>query len=200
MAAFNRNVITANDIENLRKAALGTSGAPRTLDVSPPSGAPEPAAAAPPGGAPPPGGPPPGGAPAPAAVAPPPAPGGVTVPTADDYLTKLLKFVPLEVLGAYLFLQGVVTGNVTAASDLSWWLGALLVGVVVLSIPYDRQVLNVVRWPQIAMGCLGLVVYVFSFGGWFATTTWYHAWYGSIALPLFALLVAIIKLPALPTT
>ena len=195
MAAFNRNVITVHDVENPRNAVLGTSGVPKTLDVSPPAGAPAVAAVA--GGAPPAG--PPAPPPPAGAAAAPPAPGGITVPSADDYLTKLLKFVPLEVLGAYLFLQGVVIGNVAKGSDLSWWLGALLVGVVVLSIPYDRSVLNVVRWPQIAVGCLGLVVYVFSLGGWFATTTWYHQWYGSIALPIFALLVAIIKLPALPT-
>jgi hypothetical protein len=34
--------------------------------------------------------------------------------------------------------------------------------------------------------------------GWFATTTWYHQWYSSIVLPVFALAVAIIKLPPLP--
>jgi hypothetical protein len=190
MAVFNRNVITSKDVENLVAAAAGPGNIPKTLDVNPPAGAPVPAAGAPPAGA-----PPAGGAPPPAAG----ALGGVTVPTADDYLTKLLKVVPLEVLGAYLFLQGVVTGNVTAGSDLSWWLGVLLVGVIVLSIPYDIRVLNVVRPLQIAMGALGLAVYVFSLGGWFATTTWYHQWYGSIALPLFALLVAIVRLKPLPT-
>jgi len=35
---------------------------------------------------------------------PPAAPSG-GVPTADDYMTKVVKYVPLEVLGAYLFLS-----------------------------------------------------------------------------------------------
>lgn len=195
MAAFNRNVITADDVRNLQVALAANTPAPQTFDVSPPAGAPAPAAG---GGAPPGGGGQGGGQGAGPAAGPAPAPGGVTVPTADDYLTKLLKFVPLEVLGAYLFLQGVVEGNVTKSSDLSWWLGALLVGIVVLSIPYDIRVLNVVRPLQIAMGAVGLAVYVFALGGWFGTTTWYHQWYGSIALPLFALLVAVIRLKPLP--
>jgi len=65
-------------------------------------------------------------------------------------------------------------------------------------IPYDLRVLNIVRGRQIAMSIIGTAVYVFAVGGWFATTTWYHQWYASIVLPVFALLIAILKLPALP--
>jgi hypothetical protein len=122
----------------------------------------------------------------------------VPVPSADDYLTKLVKYVPVEILGAYLFMAGVIDSNVSNKHDHAIWLGALLIGVLVLSIPYDFRVLNVVRWQQIAVGVVGIAVYVFALGGWFATTTWYHAWYGSIVVPVFLLAIAIFKLPPLP--
>jgi hypothetical protein len=126
------------------------------------------------------------------------APGGVAVPTEDDYLTKLVKYVPIEVLAAYLFMATVINSNVTGKHDQAIWLGALLIGILVITIPYNLQVLNVVRWEQIAMSVVGLAVYVFALGGWFATTTWYHQWYASILVPVFGLLVAILKLKPLP--
>ena len=126
------------------------------------------------------------------------APGSVTVPSEDDYLTKLVKYVPVEVLAAYLFIAGVIDSNVTKEHDHAVWLGGLLIGTLVLIIPYDLRVLNIVRWSQIGISILGVAVYIFALGGWFATTPWYHQWYASIVVPIFGLLIAILKLAPLP--
>lgn len=101
-------------------------------------------------------------------------------------------------LAAYLFMAGVIDSNVANKHDHAIWLGGLLIGVLVLAIPYDTQVLSVVRWQQIAVSTVGIAVYVFAVGGWFATTTWYHQWYASIVVPVFLLVIAILKLPPLP--
>lgn len=126
------------------------------------------------------------------------APGGVSVPTEDDYLTKVVKYVPVEVLAAYLFMASVIDSNVIGKHDHALWLGGLLIGILALTIPYDLSVLNVVRWQQVAISVVGIAVYVFALGGWFATTTWYHLWYASIVVPVFGLLIAVLKLPPLP--
>lgn len=179
MATFNRNIITNADIKNIVTATT-PGDLPKTLAAGPPSGTIVALTAS-------------GG------TTPPPAtPGGVTVPTADDYLTKLLKYVPLEVLGAYLLIAGEIDSHVNPPRAQAWWLGALLIGMLAFTGFYDWRALNVVRASQIAISIVGLAVYVFSIGGWFATTTWYHQWYSSIALPLFGLLVAIVKLKPLP--
>ena len=173
MARFNRNIITRDDAA--RVAAVATPAAlPAALAASPPSGS------------------------APALNADP-ARGGVAVPTEDDYLTKLVKYVPMEVLGAYLLIEGVINSNVTKPRDHALWLGGVLLGTLLVAIPYDFRVLGVARGSQVGVSLLGLTIYVFSVGGWFATTTWYHQWYATIALPAFALLVAIIKLKPLPS-
>jgi hypothetical protein len=190
MGAFNRNIVTSEDVANAI-AAPSPDKLPVTFVVNPPAGVVRVLADDAGGGAPP-------APPAPGAPAPPVPPGGVTVPTADDYLTKLLKYVPLEVLGAYLFIAGVIDSNVTDQRAHAWWLGALLIGMLVITAVYDWRVLGVVRPGQITMSLIGLAVYIFAIGGWFATTTWYHQWYASIALPLFGLLVAIVKLKPLP--
>ena len=189
MPGFNRNIITAGDLANLATAKTAAD-LPKSFDLSPPAGF-SPAALPVAGVATTSGmdGTTTGSEP----------PGGVAVPSEDDYLTKLLKYVPLEVLGAYLFMAGVVDSNVTKPHDHAVWLGVLLVGFLVITIPYNVRVLNVVRPTQIVVSLVGLLVYVFSIGGWFATTTWYEHWYATLALPVFGLLVAILKLKPLPT-
>lgn len=189
---FNRNIIIQADIDKLMDPERRN---PKTLTANPPAGLVRtlaPAAAVQVAAA------PAGGAVAGAGGAAQAAPGGVAVPTEDDYLTKLLKYVPVEVLGAYLVMAGVINANVTSKHDHGIWLGGLLIGVLVLTIPYDRQVLNIVRWSQVGMSVVGMAVYVFALGGWFATTTWYHQWYASILVPVFGLVIAILKLPPLP--
>jgi hypothetical protein len=171
---FNRNIIIQADVDRYMDPG---SRNPKTLTANPPS---VPAQAAP--------GPAGGG----------PEPGGVTVPSEDDYLTKVVKYIPVEVLAAYLFMAGVIDSNVTDQHDHAIWLGGLLIGILVLTIPYDLRVLNVVRWQQVAMSVVAIAVYVFAVGGWFATTTWYHQWYASIVVPVFGLVIAILKLPPLP--
>jgi hypothetical protein len=188
---FNRNIIIQADVDRYMDPGRRN---PKSLTANPPSGF-VPALAhvqtaqaetAPAGGA------------VAAASAATTAPGGVAVPSEDDYLTKVVKYIPPEVLAAYLFMAGVIDSNVTNRHDHAIWLGSLLVGVLVLTIPYDLRVLKIVRWSQIGMSALGMAVYVFAVGGWFATTTWYHQWYASIVVPLFGLVIAILKLPPLP--
>lgn len=169
MGAFNRNVITNEDVQQLAKATAPEE-VPKTLETQPPAGAAGPA-----------------------------PPGGVVTPSGDDFLTKLVKYVPLEILGMYLFIEGTVESNVTEPGPRAAWLGALLAGTLLVTIPYDIRVLSVVRPVQIVMSLVGLAVYVFAVGGWFATTSWYDPWHSSIVLPVFVLLVAIIKLKPLPT-
>ncbi len=120
-------------------------------------------------------------------------------PTADDYITKLIKYVPPEVVGAYLFLNTLITQNEAAGTTArAGWLLALLVVSVAAAALYASSVLGVVRPEQIAMTAIGTAVYIFAIGGWFATTTWYHPWYGTAVLPIFALAVAMLRLPPLP--
>jgi hypothetical protein len=185
---LNRNIVTNDDMKTV-VAAKTRAELPKTFDVNPPAVAA--AFAADEGrGAP--------GLRGPHAQAAQGNPGGVATPSGDDYMTKLLKYVPVEVLGFYLLLAGVIDSNVTKPHDHAIWLLCLLIGTLVLTALYDYRVLNVVRMKQIAVSVLGLAVYVFAAGGWFATTTWYQQWYASIAVPVFALLVGIIKLKPLP--
>lgn len=78
------------------------------------------------------------------------------------------------------------------------WLAGLLAGALLATVLYDIRVLSIVRVTQIAMSVLGIAVYIFAVRDWFATTSWYQQWYASIALPLFGLLAAIVRLRPVP--
>lgn len=181
---FNRNIITSADITNYVDPSRRVPG----LEANPPAGL-HPAIAEAAGGA--------DAVKTIAANAN--AIGGVKAPTQDDYLTKLLKYVPAEVLGTYIFIGAVLDANVINQSDHARLLLLLLVLTLAIGVLYNRLVLKVVRFTQMIMSAFGLAIYIFTVGGWFATTTWYHPWFASIALPLYSLAVGMINLPALPT-
>jgi hypothetical protein len=124
-------------------------------------------------------------------------PGGNS--TGDDYMTRLLKYVPLEVLGFYLAIATIISSNANSDSALSWSLGTLLAGSLVLVAIWDRLTLGIVRTCQICISVVGFAIYVFATGGWFLTTSWYHLWFGAIALAVFAMFVQLVPVPALPT-
>ncbi|MCE3555569.1 hypothetical protein LWC33_29510 [Pseudonocardia sp. RS11V-5] len=128
-------------------------------------------------------------------VAPPP----VAPPAADDYWSKFIKYVPVEMVSAYLILQGLVQSAYPAGSTArSWGLGLLLVLGTVASYFFSRRVLAVQRAQQAGMSALAFVIWCFAIGGWFATTNWYAGWMGTAAVVVFAVLVQILRLDPLP--
>lgn len=127
-------------------------------------------------------------------------PEGPPIPQGDGFFGKVAKLLIPELVLAYLFLAAVIESNVTDRHAEAVWLGGLLIFWLVLSVVYNVATLRVIRMSQLAMSVLGLAVFVFCIGGWFATTTWWRPWYGSIAIPLYLLVVAVVRFGPLPQT
>lgn len=119
--------------------------------------------------------------------------------SADEYIDLLLKYLPLEIVGMYLFIITQIKDHLRdTSSAFATWLLCLLVFTVIVACLYDYYVLRVERVTQIMMSGVGIVVYVFASGGWFDTTSWYQPWYGTLALPIYALMIKFMRLPPLP--
>lgn len=118
--------------------------------------------------------------------------------TADDYWAKLAKYVPVEIISAYLLIDGLIRSS-TLGDTARWWLllGVLLAGIVGTWF-FARRVLGVVRPSQTSMSCVGFVVWALAMGGWFALQPWYGPWMGTGAVIVFGVLVQIVKVPPLP--
>jgi hypothetical protein len=115
---------------------------------------------------------------------------------ADEFLDRLMKYVPLEIIGAYLICEGIIKSTVT--NGLIFTLLGLFILGIVGTFFYVKYYLNVKRSIQIYMSMLGFIIWVFSIGGWFGELKFYVAVYGTIGVVIFAVMVKIIKLPPLP--
>lgn len=128
----------------------------------------------------------------------PPAPPGGTTPTPDDYLGRLLKYIPAELVGLYLAARGVVPQNAPDL-DKTLWIIALVTWVLVpiyLFVVTSRGGQKPLFW-QITLATIAFPVWVFSIGGhpvlslpWYAS----HEFVGSLVL-MFVTVIFGLKQP-----
>jgi hypothetical protein len=117
------------------------------------------------------------------------------VPDADSRAERLLKFIPGEAIGTYLFLETAIRAGGTKPADgnavldpaeVRFWLWIALGVAVVFNWLYLVRIWKVKRISQVIISCAALVVYVFAAGGAFATYEWYKPLYGTLALGVAA--------------
>src|SRR5213593_2766179 len=107
----------------------------------------------------------------------------------DRPVDRLLKYIPAEVVGAYVALQGVVA-TIAAENDRNRLLWLVFVVLLPMTWFYLARVQHVKKTVQLMVSSLAFAVWVFSLGGPFASLQWYHPVYGAILLPLYTIAVA----------
>jgi len=110
----------------------------------------------------------------------------------DGYFDRLFKYIPAELVAGYIFVLGVVK-QLTDAGEIKLFQWLLFVIFCILTPLYLWRVQKVQKIQQHIISLLSFVVWVFALGGPFALTGWYYPVYGSILLPVFTLIVAIIE-------
>jgi hypothetical protein len=115
-------------------------------------------------------------------------------PEADGRAERLLKFIPGEAVGLYLFLDSAIKGAATPAQadgaailshgEARVWLAIVLLAALVFNWLYLQYIWHVQRAYQWLVSCAALLVYVFAAGGVFATFDWYKPFYGTVALAI----------------
>jgi len=108
----------------------------------------------------------------------------------QNYQDRLLKLIPSEIIGAYLFLQGVIPGE-----QAKW--GTLIVAVIlwIMTPFYLKRIQKVDGKPQLIITTISFVVWVYSLGGPFAYWGIYQAWLGSVILVLWTMTVPLVFNP-----
>ena len=117
--------------------------------------------------------------------------------TADDYLSRLVKYVPIEIIGAYILVSGILETAYPTGVSRAVALGILLAVSSVATYAYSRRVLRIVRGRQVAVSVLAFVVWVFATGGVFSYWSWYAPWMGTVAMIGFGVSVKIVNVPPL---
>ena len=121
-----------------------------------------------------------------------------TVNRTDTYLSRVLKYIPSEIVMAYLSIDGVLRScyNVNVWADrqmllrLLWGVSAVL---TILTPLWLWRVMGVRRRPQLIISTLSVPVWLFALGGPFDLLYWYRPALGAVALPLYTLILPIIS-------
>lgn len=118
--------------------------------------------------------------------------GTTDIAITDDYKDRLLKYIPAEVVAAYLAVQGIVPSIADAeASD-----AILLIAFLFLLIAtpfYLRRVANITKKVQLSISTASFFVWVMSVGGPFTQIQGYDVAIGAVVLILFTFSVPIIE-------
>ncbi|HEV2389039.1 MAG TPA: hypothetical protein VGS20_17495 [Candidatus Acidoferrales bacterium] len=112
------------------------------------------------------------------------------IPEPDDYKSRLLKYIPTEVVAVYLTIAGIVHASGSGLPRPT--LSVVFVVLLVATPLYLWRVLQVTKAPQLAVSTVSFAVWVFTLGGPFASAGWYRPAYGAILLPLYTFMVPIL--------
>jgi hypothetical protein len=115
---------------------------------------------------------------------------GDLYPEADKYTTKLLKYIPAEVIALYLTLDTLIRSADQIPVAVYW--GIFLFGIIATYL-YLWRVENVAKQGQLVISMLAYCIWVFAIGGPFTNLEWYDPIYGGILLPIFTFMVPIIE-------
>jgi hypothetical protein len=109
--------------------------------------------------------------------------------TKDQYVDRLLKYIPAEVVALYIFVLGLLEGR--AGSNVIHWIVFLV--FCLLTFWYLWSVTNVRKIQQLIICVVAFIIWVFTLGGPFALLNWYDPLYGQILLPVYTFVIAIFE-------
>jgi len=110
----------------------------------------------------------------------------------NPYQDKLLKLIPTEIVGAYMFLSGVVSGGPESAAQTSNVVDDNLIYIVFFALLaltplYIWRVSHVTNIPQVIVTTISYIVWVYTLGGPFSVWGIYSPAAGSVFLVIWTL-------------
>ena len=115
--------------------------------------------------------------------------------TPDNYRDRLLKYIPAEIVAIYLALLGVlkaVPPDTTPIATVQW---VVFAAIVLISVPWQRKIMKITKWQQVAIGSVAFIVWAISLGEPFDTTwqAWYQPVYGTMVMMLYTFLIPLFE-------
>jgi magnesium-transporting ATPase (P-type) len=114
------------------------------------------------------------------------------IKTVQNYQDRLLKLIPSEIVGAYIFLQGVIP-----QAYARWGTTVVAFILLVMTPLYLNRIQKVKRADQVMITTISFVVWLYSLGGPFQFWGLYEAWISSVILVLWTLAVPLFFNPRL---
>jgi hypothetical protein len=120
-----------------------------------------------------------------------------TLPVApDDYLDRLVKYIPAEIVALYLGVS-----NVVPSSDTSYWTALWIITfLTTLCTPIYMYFATAEKgqpplWTQIIISSIAFPIWVFAIGGPFRHFSWYNDkhWIAAIVISFTTFAVGMVK-------
>jgi len=114
----------------------------------------------------------------------------------DSYFEKLIKYIPADIVAAYVAIAGILQENNNQPLWLTWGVFGTLLALTPLYVCFVKTApagflsSKCFHW---VTSCLAFTVWVFALGGPFATLSFYHSYYGSVALILTTLIIPVLE-------
>ena len=114
--------------------------------------------------------------------------------TVDTYFDKVIKFIPADIVGAWIAVTGLISSDDGAPQSTLLWITFAVGAVLTLfwtlkqtSVPKKKPAIT-----QAGLSTGAFIVWIFALGGPFATLSFYRPLYGSLALIFYTLAVGLV--------
>ena len=111
----------------------------------------------------------------------------------DTYFDKVLKYIPADVVVAWIAATGIIKGAAEPTNTVLWI--AFIAGLAITALWIWRQTSEPNAEPayvQILISIGAFTVWVFALGGPFEELTFYSPLYGSLLLIAYTLVVGVV--------
>jgi hypothetical protein len=111
----------------------------------------------------------------------------------DNYWSRVVKYVPGDVIAAWLGLSGLLAARTTVKIGLLWALFGVLLVITPISVLRATRVTGLPpARSQAMLSTIAFAVWVFAIGQPFSHYSFYDASYGGVAIILFTLISGLI--------
>lgn len=112
----------------------------------------------------------------------------------DTYFDKVIKYIPADIVGAWVAVTGLISSDGGAPKPLLLWI-AFGAGTVLTLLWTLKQTSVPKKKPAITQALVStgsFIVWVFALGGPFATLGFYRPLYGSLLLIFYTLAIGLV--------
>jgi hypothetical protein len=112
-----------------------------------------------------------------------------TISHSESYLSRLVKYIPSEVIALYLTLDSILRSSdpTDPIYQRLYW-GIFVFGLVATPL-YQYRIQKLENWFQLLISTIAFAVWVIAIGGPFVNLDWYKPLYGAILLPIVTFLI-----------
>jgi hypothetical protein len=111
----------------------------------------------------------------------------------DNYVARVVKYVPGEIIAAWLGVSALLAGKSTGKIGLLWIVFGVLFLVTPISVLRTTRVASLrPAWTQAALSMVAFAVWAFAIGQPFSHYSFYDLAYGGVAIILFTVISGLI--------